>query len=37
LALCDRQLLRERFERLVQQGRMVAELTEDFVAAIALP
>jgi hypothetical protein len=37
LALCDRPLLRERFERLVQQGRMVAELTEDFLAAIALP
>jgi hypothetical protein len=37
LALCDRQLLRERFAYLVQQGRMVAELTEDFLAEIALP
>jgi hypothetical protein len=37
LALCDRQLLRERFAHLVQQGRMVAELTEDFLAEIALP
>jgi ParB-like chromosome segregation protein Spo0J len=37
LALCDRQILRERFERLVQQGRMVAELSEDFLAEIAVP
>ena len=37
LALCDRQLLRERFAHLVQQGRMVAELTEDFLAELALP
>jgi hypothetical protein len=34
--LCDRQLLGERFQHLVQQGRMVAELTEDFLAELAL-
>ena len=37
LALCDRRLLRERFQHLVQQGRLVAELSEDFLAEIALP
>ncbi len=37
LALCDRRLLRERFQHLAQQGRMVAELSEDFLADIALP
>jgi hypothetical protein len=37
LALCDRQLLGERFQHVVQQGRMVAELTEDFLAELALP
>lgn len=37
LALCDRQLLRERFARLVEQGQMVAELTKDFLEELALP
>jgi hypothetical protein len=37
LALCDRRLLRERFQDLVQQGRLVAELSEDFLAELTLP
>lgn len=36
LALCDRRLLGERFQHLVQQGRMVAELTEDFFGRAGL-
>ncbi|MBW2726646.1 MAG: ParB N-terminal domain-containing protein [Deltaproteobacteria bacterium] len=37
LALCDRKILRESFERLVRQSRVVAELSEDFVAEISVP
>jgi ParB-like chromosome segregation protein Spo0J len=37
LGLCDRRLLGDRFQHLVQQGRLVAELSEDFLAELALP
>jgi ParB-like chromosome segregation protein Spo0J len=37
LSLCDCSILSPGFERLAQEGRMVAELTEDLVAEMKLP